>query len=80
LRRLVKDMASFFYILPYPNTINNIKTNNWNNPDVHGHGIEVHSSHGPEGTHQTEEQISAGSSDIESNSNQEGKEAATVRP
>jgi len=43
--------------------------------DAHGHGIGVHSSHGPEGTHQTEEQTSAGSSDIESNGNQKGKEA-----
>ena len=49
--------------------------------DAHGHGIGGHSSHGPEGNHQTELQTTAekepNSSDIESNGNQGGKEAFT---
>ena len=69
-------MASlFFYIFfSLSQPISNIKLTIGTNPDAHGHDIGAHSSHGPEGTHHTELQITAESSDVESNGNQEGKE------
>jgi hypothetical protein len=64
-------MASFFFY-PYIATISNLTIGT--TPDVHGHGIGAHASHGPEGT-QTDLQASTiekkqSSSDIESQANQ----------